>query len=197
MNIAFFDFDGTITRKDSLLDFLWKSSNPFIFIKNFIKLSPTLILYILKFLTNDIAKERIITIFYKNIPIDDFNRLAKDYSINKIPAIINIQAEKALNWHKSIGSKIVVVTASPENWIMPWCEKNGYDLIATKLHVKNGILTGKFLTPNCHGIEKVIRITDIFDLSKYSKIFAYGDSKGDKEMLQIADVRIYRWKKIK
>ncbi|MEW6528158.1 MAG: haloacid dehalogenase-like hydrolase [Spirochaetota bacterium] len=62
-----------------------------------------------------------------------------------------------------------------------------------RLEVKYGLLTGKFFGKNCYGPQKVKRIKEIYNLYDYQKIYAYGDSKGDKEMLAIADERIYRW----
>jgi len=76
-----------------------------------------------------------------------------------------------------------------ENWLKKWCKKYNIDLIVTCLEIKNGKLTGKFSAKYCHGIEKVNRIKQCYNLSEYSIIFAYGDSSGDKEMLSIADKR--------
>lgn len=45
---------------------------------------------------------------------------------------------------------------------------------------------------NCHGIEKVNRIRNAVDLSNYDDIYAYGDSKGDSGMLDLATRRFYR-----
>jgi phosphatidylglycerophosphatase C len=62
--------------------------------------------------------------------------------------------------------------------------------------VKNGHISGRFLTKNCSGSEKVRRIEERYKLSDFNCVFAYGDSPGDKPMLAIADVRYYRWKPV-
>ena len=69
-------------------------------------------------------------------------------------------------------------------------------MIGTELEAVDGYLTGRLLTPNCRGKEKVARIRAAVDLSGYSRIFAYGNSGGDREMLSIADEAVYKWDRI-
>lgn len=68
------------------------------------------------------------------------------------------EAIKKINFHKKCGHTIVVISASMESWLKKWCDQQSVDLIATKLEIKNSKLTGKFLTKNCHGKEKVLRL---------------------------------------
>jgi len=66
------------------------------------------------------------------------------------------------------------------------------EIISTRLETKDGLLTGNFATPNCYGPEKVRRIREVVDLSAYQTVYAYGDSRGDREMLEIAHEKGYR-----
>ena len=50
----------------------------------------------------------------------------------------------------------------------------------------------KTLGNDCNGLEKVRRIKKKYNLNKYAKIYAYGDTEGDKPMLDIADISFYR-----
>ena len=60
--------------------------------------------------------------------------------------------------------------------------------IGTKVEVDlDGKLTGRFLTKNCYGPEKVNRLLEIEPDRKNYFLYAYGDSRGDKEMLECAD----------
>ena len=76
----------------------------------------------------------------------------------------------------------------------------------TQIEVIDGRLTGKFKSNNCYGEEKVHRICEAltttaanaygtpslsFDRSQY-EIEAFGDSRGDKEMLAYADKGHYK-----
>ena len=191
-NIAFFDFDGTITKKDSLIDFIRFVVGDIKFFFGFVFLIPMLILFKLKIINNNRAKEILLSYFFKGWSEAKFVELTNSYSLNNINKILRPQALERINWHKKQDHRIVVVTASIDHWILPWCEQNNLDLIATKLEIKNGKISGKYLGKNCYGIEKVNRIKELYDLSKYNKIYAYGDSKGDKEMLALADESFYK-----
>ena len=98
-----------------------------------------------------------------------------------------------VRWHQECGHRVVVVTASFRYWIEPWCAARGIELIATKLQEQQGVLTGRFDGINCNGAEKVRRVRAAYDLGVYSRIWAYGNSRGDRPMLTlecIAHVRI-------
>lgn len=193
MKITFFDFDGTITTKDSLADFIKFAVGKFNYYKGLLILSPILIPYILKLVPNDVAKEKLISHFFKGWDINRFQQISNNYALEKIDKIIRPNAMEKIKWHQQQGHEIVIVSASMENWLIAWCEKNYINLISTKLEVKDNKLTGRFSTLNCHGIEKVSRIKELYNLEDYEVIYAYGDSKGDKEMLNIADEKYYKY----
>ena len=79
---------------------------------------------------------------------------------------------KKIIWHQEQGHKVVVVSASMECWLKKWCEKYSIDLIATRLEIQDGKLTGKFATKNCYGPEKANRIKEVYDLSQFDYIYA-------------------------
>ena len=85
-----------------------------------------------------------------------------------------------------------VVTASAENWVIPYFNKMGIKVLGTRLQIINNKITGKIVGENCRGLEKVARIKSAYDLSNFAIIAAYGDTSGDKEMLSIATKKYYR-----
>lgn len=190
--IVFIDFDGTITKDDSLLCFIRYVVGDVKFIIGLLVLSPVLVLYKLKIIPNYKAKQKMLSWFFRGYKKDDFEKVANIYSLKHISKILRYKAIKKLKWHKQEGHKIVIVSASIDFWLRPWCEKNGFDLIATKLEVKDGFITGNLLTKNCYGQEKVNRIQEKYNLDEYSYIYSYGDSKGDKEMLKLANEGFYK-----
>lgn len=192
MTLALFDFDGTITNKDSMLGFVQFAIGKRNFFLGLLYLLPILALYKLKFITNNTAKEKFLAYYFKGYAEDEFKKIAKEYSLFHLDNIVKPSALEKINWHKHQGHKVVVVSASIECWLQPWCGKNKLELLATKLNFKNGKFTGYFESKNCYGLEKVVRIKEKYDLSAYSSIYAYGDSSGDKEMLEIADKSYYR-----
>ena len=72
------------------------------------------------------------------------------------------------------------------------CKKNDIALIATELEVINNKITGNLVSNNCYGPEKVKRILESYNLSNYTCIYAYGNSRGDYEMLEIATEKFYK-----
>ncbi len=187
MKLALFDFDGTITTKDSMVDFITYAGGYKKFLLGFFLLSPILILYKLKLIPNWKAKEIVLSYFFKGWEIKYFENKAERYSRDELPKIVRKTALEKIDWHKAQGHKVAVVTASIEDWLKGWCEVYSLDLIATKLEVKNGRLTGRFSTKNCYGIEKVKRIKEKYNLEGFDQIFVYGDSSDDREMLALAD----------
>jgi HAD superfamily hydrolase (TIGR01490 family) len=192
MKISFFDFDGTITTKDSLADFVKFAVGKQNYYLGLLILSPVLIRYIFNFISNNVAKEKLIYHFFKGWNINRFQQISDKYGLERIDKIIRPKAIEKIKWHQQKGHEVVIVSASMENWLIAWCQKNNLNLISTKLEVKDNLLTGRFSTLNCNGIEKVNRIKEKYCLEDYEVIYAYGDSKGDKEMLNIADKKYYK-----
>lgn len=187
MKIAFFDFDGTITKVDTLIDFIRYAKGDLRFSFGMFVLLPMLFLYKVKIIPNYKAKQLMISHFFKGMDEENFMKLTSTYSLNKIDAIVRKQAMEKIKWHQEQGDELVIVSASMECWLKPWCDKNKISLIATKLEMKNKKVSGKFLTKNCYGEEKVNRIKNKYNLQAYTYIYAYGDSRGDHAMLSIAD----------
>lgn len=190
--VAFFDFDGTVTKEDSLIQFIRFSVGNLKMLKGLIALSPLLIAFKLKIIPNYIAKEKMLTHFFKGMNEDTFKRIAKNYSLKMIDSIVRPKAMEKILWYQKQGHTVVIVSASVECWLKPWCQLNNIHLIATKMEFIDHVFTGKMLTKNCYGKEKVDRITECYNLNVYDQIDVYGDSSGDKELLSIADNAYYK-----
>jgi phosphatidylglycerophosphatase C len=190
--IAFFDFDGTITTKDSLAEIIRYIHGDFRFITGVLLFSPLLVGLKLGLYDRQRSKERLLKHFFGGIRESEFQQYCDSVTQNVIPRIIRGGATEKLQWHKEQGHEIVLVSASAENWLKGWCTTQQMHCLATKLESSNGYLTGKILGKNCHGVEKVNRIRQEFDLSQFDTIYAYGDTKGDRPMLSLAEHVYYK-----
>ena len=190
--IAFFDFDGTITKKDTLLEFIKFSKGNFRFYLGFILNLPYLVAFKLGIISNQSAKEKILRFFFHGMPAAVFKQHCEAFSKQVLPKLIRPKALEEIQKLKQNNIIVVVVSASPENWIEQWSQNLHLELIASRLEVNEGKVTGKILGKNCHGNEKVSRIREIYDLSHYRIVAAYGDSSGDKPMLQLASKSYYK-----
>jgi HAD superfamily hydrolase (TIGR01490 family) len=192
MVVAAFDFDNTLTRKDTMFLFLKFCFGRVRFFMGMLYLFPSLLLYKLKLLSNEKAKMRLFSYFFKGMAVKRLNQLCIDF-IHPLNKVLNPEAINKMRWHQSESHVVVIVSASIENWVKPWAESVGvFNVIGTKVEEKNGIVTGKFTTPNCYGMEKVRRLSSQFgDRDKYI-LYAYGDGKGDRGLINFANYSFYR-----
>lgn len=191
MEIAFFDFDGTITRGDSFklfIKFIFKEA----FFLKVLQNIHYLIAYKLKLLDNGRAKEKFFYSCFKDMDETYFNKKCEDFLKELIP-FCKESALKELQKHKENGVKVVLVSASFESYLSPLCKYLDIDLIGTQIEIEDSKITGNFSSKNCYGIEKVNRIKEKYDIKNFTKIYAYGDTRGDKEMLELATISHYRY----
>jgi HAD superfamily hydrolase (TIGR01490 family) len=193
MQLALFDFDGTITTEDSLIKFIRFSVGDIKTMWGILLLSPMLIIYKLKIIPNYKAKQWMFSYFFKGMDEYQFQKLTEDYSLTHIDTILRPKAMEKIRWHQEKGHTIVVVSASIESWLRPWCVKHNLNLIATKIEIEESVVTGRFRSKNCYGVEKVNRVKEIYNLNDYSYIYAYGDSRGDRELMSLANEKYYQY----
>ena len=190
-SLALFDFDGTLFAGDSLSDFLLFA---FGFNKVFIGavlLSPFLLAYKIKLCTAGLAKERVFAHFFKNRSVASLDSIAEEYFRVLGVKKLRQSGVAKINEHLALGHTVAIVSASAF-WVKPFAEYFGLIFISTVLEVKNGRYTGRIAGSNCKGLEKVNRVREVFDVSTYQEIYAYGDTGGDTEMLALATKKFYR-----
>ena len=197
MNIAFFDFDGTLTRKDSFLPFMQFISSKQKYYTGLVLAAFFYIQSTLHFISGKMLKEKMITFFIGGLRIVDIQEKSVIFAEKLIPGLLTDKALNQLNFHKSKSDKIVIVSASMDVWLEHWCKINDFDLICSIAAIKNGKYTGKLEGENCKGEEKVIRIKDSYDLTTFERIYAFGDSKHDLPMLALGTDSYYNWKLMK
>ena len=192
--VAAFDFDGTLTRRDTLLPFLLHALGAAAVARHALILSPTLAGYALGLIHNGIAKERVFVQCLAGMPIDELQREAAQFAEHELPSLMRSEALQRLGWHKQQGHRCVVISASLELYVQPWAQKAGFDdVIATHLETrKDGRITGKLAGANCFGAEKVRRLEALLGPRSGYMLYAYGDSRGDRELLSYADHAYYR-----
>lgn len=191
--IAAFDFDGTITKKDTLRDIIVTSFGFGRFCLGLVRLSPVLSKFCLGLVGNDSAKERLFRTFFGGLSYDAFESMCRGYSLRRIDMIVRQEASEKIVWHRKAGHELVIVSASVDNWVKPWAEKEGFSrVIATVPEVRDGYVTGKFASSNCFGREKVRRFLYEYPHRADYILYFYGDSYGDLELLKVSDYAYYR-----
>lgn len=187
-----FDFDGTITKEDTMFSFL-RFYNPQKYYINFIKYIPLFILLKLGVIEAEQVKMSFISSILKGETKECIDKKSKEFFNKNYPKIIRKKAIDFIEKIDKTQTECYLVTASLDIWAEIFAQELGMKLIATKTKFEKEIYTGKFASKNCNGQEKVNRIQEIIEHQKYDKIIAFGDTSGDKEMLAWADEGYYRF----
>lgn len=192
--VAAFDFDGTITYRDTLLPFLLQLAGWGGLLRGALLLLPTLLGYALRLLPNSVAKERVLRRFLAGMGEEELRCAGERYAREHLPRMVRPAALARLEWHRRQGHRCVVISASIEHYVAPWAYAAGFDdVIATRLALDgNGLVTGLYAGENCYGAEKERRLRALLGAREDFEIYAYGDSRGDRELLTLADHAWYR-----
>ena len=179
-----FDFDGTLTTRDTLIAFIRYACGTPRFLLGFLLHAPLLVLMKLRLYSNGKAKQRLFSWFFRGMPLEAFDALCQSFASTH-RHLLRPETVRLLQQALSEGSEVLVVSASIDNWVQPFFP--AVTVLGTQIEVIDGRLSGRFLTPNCYGQEKVRRILALHpDRSAY-RLTAYGDSRGDRELLAFAD----------
>lgn len=195
--IAAFDFDGTITKKESLQYFLRYVLGDVGFASGVIKAVPALIRGRRSMIARQRAKERLLEKTIRGIHYDTLAYFAQQFVIHELPKIIRPEVMDRVNYHKALGHTLILVSASPSIYLKPWAAIHGFQVVlCSELEVVDNLYTGKLSTTNCWGPEKVHRLRQWWGKKQPDYMYAYGDSNGDIDMLSIANEQWYRGKKL-
>ncbi|MEX6687505.1 HAD family hydrolase [Danxiaibacter flavus] len=190
--LVLFDFDGTITEKDTLLEIIKYQQGSSRYYRGMLKMMPKLLMFKAGLVANQDMKEAVMTYFWKGLDEKQFEEACKKFASTMLPRMLRDKAIEQLKKHVENGDEVTVVSASAEDWVLPFCQAQGIKCIASKMQKVNNRLTGKLNGLNCNGEEKVNRIKKVYNLEEYDTIIAYGDSSGDRQMLGIATNANYK-----
>ncbi len=192
--VAAFDFDGTLTRRDTLLPFLLHTLGAAAVARHAVLLAPTLVGYGLGLIRNDVAKERVLSRCLTGMEMDWLRQQGEQFAAGVLPGLLRHEAMQRLQWHHRQRHRCVVISASLDLYVQPWAREAGFDdVIATRLETtEGGRFSGRFSGGNCFGAEKVRRLEALLGAKDGYTLYAYGDSRGDRELLALADHAFFR-----
>lgn len=193
MNIALFDFDGTVTLKDTFVPFLVRSTGVIRRTISMVMLSPFILGYKLGFVPATQMRSLLARSAYACRSIEEVEYLGARFAAEQIPHMLRQRAIDRIGWHMRRGDKIVIVSAALDAYLVPWCREHGLELVCTQLERNGNRLTGRYLNGDCSGDEKVHRVLQNYDLNGFAEVYAYGDTIEDVPMLKIASRKFFRW----
>lgn len=113
---------------------------------------------------------------------DDIAAQAAGFSREVLPEVVRPKMLEQIRWHLQQRHTVVIVSGSLDLYLRSWCDAMGLEMICNRLESRDGRLTGRYAEGDC-GPHKVDRIRARYDLSRYVRIHAYGDSSEDRPML--------------
>ena len=219
MTIHAFDFDGTLTTRDTLLLFIRHARGWWALFGGLLLFSPLLVLMKLHLADNGRTKERLFGHYFRGMLERDFDALCQSFARSHTH-VLRTAGLRTVQQGLDRGDRVVILSASIDRWVeaclRPFLVSSSqFQVLGTEIEVVDGRLTGRFATPNCYGPEKVRRLKeflkevsprgDVEGATEVSPrgdvegalegtpfIIAYGDSRGDKELLAYADESHYK-----
>ena len=191
ISIAAFDFDETLTHRDTVVPFLRRVAGDRALALGLLarthRLAPAAVRRDRNAL-RAVATEQV----FRDRPIAEVEEHARAHGDGIVATGLRSDTTGRLAWHRDQGHRVVIVSASYEQYVEIVGEHLGVDaVLATRLDVVGGRCTGRLLGPNCRGPEKLDRLTRwLADQSLALDdvtLWAYGDSSDDRELLAAAD----------
>ena len=190
--IVAFDFDGTLTTRDSFTAFLKWRTPPARWVLGGLRLVPAALAYI-GHRDRGRIKEAAVREYLRGVTRDRLESDARRFAELQSRSLLRPDAVMAWKRWRDERVRLVIVTASPDIVVAPFARGLGADdVIGTRLAFDaQGKATGAFASPNCRGPEKVVRLTQAYGADLELRA-AYGDTDGDTEMLAAAQEPYFR-----
>jgi len=196
VDLALFDFDGTITTRGAYPGFIRFAIRPRRKVVAGILLGPLIVGHRVGLVSDRAIRKVMSRIVLQGEQPERLRRLGERYAAKALPDLMRPTALERVAWHKARGDLVVVVSASLDVYLEPWCASMGVDVICTQLEAHGRRVTGRYVGGDCCGEEKARRIRERYALGEYRSIYAYGDTEEDREMLDMADKKFFRWQEV-
>jgi HAD superfamily hydrolase (TIGR01490 family) len=192
MNLALFDFDGTLTDRELFPDFMHFAVTPRRLAIGRVVLAPVVVGYKLGLVSGVATRACIVDFAFRGRSEDELRDAGERFAREIVPAALRPEAMARLRWHREQGDTVVVVSGAFDLYLSHWCAQHGLDLLCSSLESSDGVMTGRYAGAQCAGAEKARRVRERYDLSRFDTVYAYGDTREDRELLALAQRRWYR-----
>jgi phosphatidylglycerophosphatase C len=196
MNLALFDFDGTLTTREMLPAFVYSAVPPARLRIGKLLLAPWIAGYKLGWVSGISIREKIARIGFRGMSEADYLAAGDRFAREALPSVLRPEAMERVVWHQDRGDTVVVVSGAFDVYLLHWCRAHGLELICSKLEVLDGVLTGRYDGAQCVREEKPRRVRERYAVENFDTVYAYGDTPEDFALLEIAEHRWYRGKRM-
>jgi len=190
---AFFDFDGTLIKGDSIISFCFYAyKHKLCTFGHLIRSGVMAALYHCGITNAEKSKQAALS-FLAGMPRKEVEKIARDFCTHVLIPNLYPEGVEAIRRHRLEGAEVWLVSASTAFYLEPLKRHlHLTGLIGTRMHVdEQGKYSGLIDGHNCRGVEKTLRIAEVLaakgDMVDYSASYAYGDTAGDIPMLMLCE----------
>ncbi|MGE9764538.1 HAD-IB family phosphatase [Pseudomonas sp. PDM20] len=184
--LSVFDFDGTLTRHDSFLPFLWFAFGTLGCLRRLPALLLPSLAFLVRRVSRDELKARLIAVFLRGIEAKWLSDRAQAYCRFIWGYLLRPEGLRGVATELESGAQVTLCSASPALVLGPFAERLGVRLIGTELEVVDGRLTGRIVGGNCRAENKVLRLQAKYGPLTDYRLRAWGDTQGDHALLRAA-----------
>lgn len=192
MNLALFDFDGTITSRPLFSDFIHFAVAPPRLRLGKVTLAPLIAGYKLGLVPGSALRAGVVRIGFSRVPVEQVGEAGERFAQGIGDELLRDETMRRMRWHQEQGDEVTVVSGAFDVYLKHWCAAQGVGLICSRLEHQDGVLTGRYQGKQCVGAEKARRVRQHYAIDRYPKIYAYGDTREDMAMLALATDKFYR-----
>ncbi|MGU7775005.1 HAD family hydrolase [Burkholderia sp. MR1-5-21] len=186
--VAAFDFDGTITTSDSFRHFVRYAIGTPRFAWAGLCALPWIVAMKAGRLSRGDAKAKFAWFALGPMRADALDDVARRFVDGYLPRLVRPEMLERIREHRARGHEVVLVSASPSLYLDKWAKTAGFDaVLATRLAFERGAFAGRLDGDNCWGPQKVVRLRAWWGDRPPTTLYAYGDSRGDQEMAELAN----------
>lgn len=196
MNLALFDFDGTITTREMFRPFIEYAVSRRRRLLGGAVLAPMVAGYKLGLVAPNLMRRSAIQLGFGGVPVAHALARGAEFAREVLPGVMKDIALQRIRWHQAQGDRVVVVSGGLDVYLSHWCQAHALDLLCSRLEVRDGRLTGRYAGAQCVNAEKPRRVREAYDLDAYPVIYAYGDTPEDRDLLGLAHRRYYQWQAV-
>ena len=192
MNLALFDFDGTLTTREMLPAFVYSAVPPMRLRIGKLLLAPWVVGYKLGWVSGISIRRKIAMVGFRGMTEADYLAAGERFALEALPPVLRPEVMARVAWHKARGDTVVIVSGAFDVYLSHWCRTHDLELICSRLEVQDGVLTGSYDGAQCVREEKPRRVRERYVLEDFETVYAYGDTPEDFALLEIAGHRWYR-----
>ena len=191
-DLALFDFDGTLTTRETFPDFMrYAIARPRLLVGG-VLLAPVVFGYRRGWVAGNPTRASIVQVGFRGVDAERLRAQGAAFARDVLPGVLRPEAMARLAWHRQRGDRVVVVSGGLDVYLAPWCRAQGLDWICSSLEARDGVLTGRYAGAQCVADEKARRVRERYDLAGYRAVHAYGDTHEDHALLALAHHATYR-----